>query len=330
MRKLPILLILFISSPLLANAQPKKTDWQKDNLLGQVKMVEEVHFKASEKFGDVVPETKRFIITTEFNKEGWLKSFEFDDVEDKEKITRTFKYNDKNLVTEEKEVNDGEVSIGKATYDSRDLLVELNEYDKKGNLTQKVKNKYDSARRITRSDIYDSDGSLRISEISEYDFFLGSGFWKKRINNKAKTEEHWVYELSNNEDNPPQLRQFDGEAEVLDLDLIVGGDALRMKAITPKDPKKEVKNTTYTYNSKGLAVSEEVETSRNKVVSSKTKRIFEYDKYGNKTLEKDSEKYYTTYTYEYDATGNWIKQVETRYSYGSIYHYMSERKIRYY
>ena len=82
-----------------------------------------------------------------------------------------------------------------------------------------------------------------------------------------------------------------------------------MKEIKPKDPKKEVKIISYSYNNNGNVTLEETETTKNKVVSSTVKRTYEYDRYGNKTLEKDSDKYYTTYTYEYDAPANGISVV---------------------
>ena len=53
-------------------AQEKKWDRSSENLLGPVKSTHFEFFKAEEKFGDLVKDSKVSSRTNEYNAEGWL------------------------------------------------------------------------------------------------------------------------------------------------------------------------------------------------------------------------------------------------------------------
>ena len=331
MRKLLLFSTLITFSTTFIFAQDTLNDWKKENLIGKVKSLERIRYKGVEKFGEIEKEKKQYSTKSEFNKDGYLKLHEFESARDDVKNSAFYKYDEKNRIVEEKGVEGGETFISKVLFNTDDKIGEINTYDKKGKLLGKEKRKYYSTGTLAEVLSYDADGKLVEKEEYDYCMWMGMGFWKRRINEQDNEEENWIFPLGNANEKPAVVKHFEGEATNKSEEVMIGSMAIIECLIAPKYPKSTVMTIKYfKYDDQGRVTEEErFEEKGGKQVNVTTKK-FTYDKSGNIIREKVTDTNFTTYTYTYDGKGNWIRQVETSHIGTSVFHYVTERVIKYF
>ena len=166
--------LLFVMSisllTLSAPAQNKKneTDLAAHNLKGNVKSINEITYKAVEKFGDLEKSKKTDRTFWEFNSAGYEVQFVMEDLEEEDdKFARTTKYNDKNFPIELKEEESyGAVNITKVKYNG-EQVESIDVTDKKGSLQSRQKNKYGNGQ-LVQADTYSADGKLVEKSLNSY------------------------------------------------------------------------------------------------------------------------------------------------------------------
>jgi hypothetical protein len=320
-----VLMVAILALPVHPiHAQDKENDWKSDKLIGRVQSVTDTVFRTIEVFGAVARDREDYEVINVYNNEGYLESIDFKNPNKLTKSRTLFTYK-KNLLTEARYEDDGKLTAQKYLYDANDRLIEMNFYDRDGKLIRKQKNKYDSKGRLLLCEFYRGDGSLSTSE--EYRYKTGTeGFWWKiKINKLTNIEEHWACEydakgqLKSEKYLEAGTRELKQPVKVGDLDIF-----------TVSPDKKQVTEKEFRYNDKGLLVEEATSYwSRGGSAKERSKK-FEYDKYGNVTLEKTSETFYVTHTYTYDTTGNWTQHIESYFTPDNNFHFITARSIKYY
>nr|WP_294904371.1 hypothetical protein [uncultured Lacibacter sp.] len=341
--------IIFFFCLTFTNAQ-EITSWHSEKLQGKVKRLKTSSYKTAEKFGEIEKTTNLYTTEAIFNSNGYLTTYLFDNGKTSE--TTEYKYNKNNLLTEYRTREYGRPVIFKFLYNNYGKASEVNKYDKKsGDLIEKQKNKYADDSSLTRSDFYNADGSLYQTEEFEYMVTFRKPLLKKQVNKPARTEKNWALHKSSNEEevewyfegkntleHPKYLEQKEEYARLLNdttqnsigLFVLLLDQQLHIGPLTPE--KNAVTETISIFNKKNQLIKK-TERERKKGAADfqlKSETIYEYDQYGNITLEKKSRLLYTTYKYTYDKYGNWLTQLETHKAGDNSFSFYTERSITYY
>lgn len=147
----------------------RKTDWEKNNLKGEVKSFKEITYEAIEMLGEIkkgiprgyIYDANKFSI---FNKNGSIIESNIGSMK------WTFKYDDKGNEVESNIYDyDGKLSnklIYK--YDESGDKIELNSYNSDGRLYARTINKYDAKGNKIESNLYDSVGKQTSKDVFQY------------------------------------------------------------------------------------------------------------------------------------------------------------------
>ena len=290
--------LIFLLVSITALAQLQKTDLASKNLFGQVKSTTEVYYRAEDKFGELVKDFKEFTQTEEYNKAGLLTESKIVDGSSVLKIT--YKYDKMNNLIERKEDHDGEVTLTTVVFDTDGKAVEVNNFDAKGKLETKRKNKFNKDGKHESSSLYFGDGSLKEKDVFVYE-----------AGELAAIETY----------DPKNLMIRTTMSEWNEKGMLL----LEIQMFNNDDGELLIRTTELTYNDKGQIDKKKTSEPSGKVYSEK----MEYDDFGNITHNFTDSKNYEKNVYTYDSRNNWTKQIRTWSSSGFVKKYIVERSIKY-
>lgn len=294
-------LLLFTA---LAGSAQDPIDRSSLKLQGPVKSLTEVTYTAEDKFGEIVKTKKRVSATYDFNRAGQITKAVYE--KDGDRITAVYKFHKNGKLAEIAE-NAGEYGKTVTLFNESGLLTELNEYDEKGKLERKRKNKYNGKNLIVESSLYNGDGSLHSKETFGYD-----------KSDRLSIEKH--FDDKDNQ-NVTKLLAYHNN----------GLPGLEDVITAYHDGAVSLSKTYFHYNAKNQLVEKEnIFTIDEPEQKSQTFLKMEYDSKGNMIKETKDEKNYTTNSYTYDSHDNWTKEVNARHTSTSDLYLVTERSIRYY
>lgn len=330
-----------------ANSQ-EISNWSSEKLQGKVKLVKTSSYKTAEKFGEIEKTTKLYTTVAAFNSYGYLTSYFFDD--GKKSETTEYKYNKNKQLTEYNTVQYRTPVMLKFTYNSFGKIAEVNKYNKQsGDLMEKQKNTYSDDNSLTKSSWYNADGSP--AKTTEFDYFPGEAepFWNRTFINYSGKEENrlirikdkserveWLFEGKTNltSETYAKLKNeiFRAKDEISQFSATLTLDHYKSNIAPLYPDKTDVQETTSDYNNQQQLIKKTERERKKGAVDFelKSETTYEYDQYGNITLERTSRLLYVTYKYTYDKYGNWLTQLESHKAGDSIFSYLTERSITYY
>ena len=169
------LLLILLCLPFLFSCGGKKQDNDLGTLKGKVKICSEIIFEAKEAFGDLVKGEKFNTPHTKTKYDEYGNKTEVSSYDKDGKLwlysSKKYKYDEDGNKTEESsyDKDGGLTSKSKYKYDEDSNLTEYSSYNKDGELTSKSKYKYDEDGNLTESNRYDKDGKLNSKSNYKYD-----------------------------------------------------------------------------------------------------------------------------------------------------------------
>ncbi len=260
-----------------ANAQ-RKTDREKENLKGDVKLFRQTACKAIEKFGKIQKGNQNNIImgsnySIMYNRKGQILEKDNTDTYNvaNNLLKEKYKYDKKGTLISKQNIY---VNVAVMLYSPRDAIKytgnEIYEYDRKGNLRETKK--YTSKKELSQRVTYKNDKKGRIVE--EYTY-----------NSSGSLERKYTY-------------KYDRRGNKIEENGYNPNGSLEWK-------------TTFKYDSKGNQIKIENYSSDGSLDNSYTfKHNSKGERIENNSYNSDgilNVKY--TYKYKYDEYGNWVEKV---------------------
>ena len=316
-------LLIFITASFFCNAQStglKKlltNDLKELNLKGKIQSLIETYYGVMEKAGEPVKGTPGTKYVYKFNATGFeteFSSYEGSDIlaalrttkydakgkkmeqsenfADRSRNTHcAFKYDNKGNLAEEAFLDGNKITY---KYNNQNELTEKITFVKKENVLkpeEKITMSYDKKGNLTEYIAYNADGSLILKELNKYDS-AGNLIEQCKIVEEGKP--CWK-----------TINKYNEKGKITEQ-FMYDTDG------TAKD------YAGYKYNDQGILIEETKGIGR--------KNVTAYDNYGN-PAESLSGTRKLTYKYEYDNSGNWVKQTLYRNNKPSQ---IIERVIQYY
>lgn len=243
------------------NNNNKKTDLEKNNLVGKVKIVEQYNYGVMDVFGEIQKGEKQSLTKTSYNLEGYITEviervedgYGFDPGVELKKMVYEYD-NHKNLVKElqfssygEEKYFDNRSEKTTHTYNDKGLRSESVVYDHTGKLFKKIayKYKYDAKGGYEMEEIYSFPDGSTYSYLYKYDE-------KNNVIQEPNSDGFYIY-------------KYDEKQRVIEREWWYALDDFASKEI-------------YEYDEKGNRVKESYENSNG---VPPTKYTYEYDSHGN-------------------------------------------------
>lgn len=297
-----LVLILFLSAYSLLEAQTKKTSLQENNLIGNIKSIEEFEYGMIDANGNIEKETETGSTFFEYNRSGFISEQKVFDSKGMMGYKTTFEYENNHCVKEN-------------NYNSKNKIIERwhATYNDKGNIKEAYR-VYEGKNIEKILYTYDNTGLL-----IEEKWFLNDVLFHKKLYIHDYVNHTVEKKLIDQHGNTTatEIATYNTEGILMEESKYNYQDSLKGKTICMYNEKEQL--------------TEELSYGENNEFEGKI--VFTYDEKGNIKEEKwyDYNNYLTTNitnTYTFDAKGNWIEKIEydTEIQNGTIY----KRKITYY
>lgn len=279
----------------------KQNDVQKHNLKGNVKILEEKSFDATEKFGEPVKLKLRDWNILTFDTSGNI--IEEKSMYENGKICaiKKYKYNNKNKIIEETFVCGENSNVGKYVYDKNGNNIEFTYYQN-NKISVKHINKFDNKNNLIDHRLYEYDGNLRDKTISIFN-----------DNDLVIETQEFYFNGTSCVFTSKKTKEYDNN-----------GNLTEEKNYDEKGNLKFVYK--YVYDEK----NNEIEKTLSKD-NSITKNTRTLDEFGNCTegieYSNDIPKKRFKNNFSYDKKGNWSQRIHLN---DNIVNSIVERKIEYF
>ena len=303
-----------------------KNDLTENNLNGNVKSINEIAFKALEKFGemergeriefdsDLSYLHKNYLFNILYNKNGFITKTIISDLSDDIVESKTKTYDINNNLLESKRYNSENTLISRWTtkydslgneievvnfvedgsienkylkvYDSLNNLVEVDNFNTLGELIQKSKYEYNNNNTIISN--YNPDGSLLNKIIRGHDS-LGNLITYNDVDVKGKLQHTlvWKYDSIGNENHYLATRDYGNE---------------KSSNTYVRDDKGNTIEEQFSY----IVISEKVQYLERYKKRGETPPSWVYSLRNGSNIESK-----TIFKYAYDSVGNWIEKIKS-------------------